>query len=45
MRAMVLTQAGQALRLAELPVPQPAAGQVLVKVSACAVCRNRPACG
>jgi propanol-preferring alcohol dehydrogenase len=28
------------LRLAELPVPEPAANQVLVRVSACAVCRT-----
>jgi propanol-preferring alcohol dehydrogenase len=40
MRAMVLTQAGQALRLTKPPIPKPVAGQVLVKVSACAVCRT-----
>jgi len=40
MRAMVLNLAGQPLRLAELSLPQPANGQVLVKVSACAVCRT-----
>jgi propanol-preferring alcohol dehydrogenase len=40
MRAMVLTEAGQALRLVELQVPRPAAGQALVKVNACAVCRT-----
>lgn len=40
MRAMVLYHAGQPLRLTHLPLPQPAAGQVLVKVSTCAVCRT-----
>lgn len=40
MRAMILTRPGQALRLTELPMPRPVAGQVLVKVSACAVCRT-----
>src|SRR5512134_1576322 len=40
MRAMVLTQLGQPLQLTELPTPKPAAGQVLVRVSACAVCRT-----
>jgi propanol-preferring alcohol dehydrogenase len=40
MRAMVLTEAGQALRLVEMQVPRPAAGQALVKVNACAVCRT-----
>jgi propanol-preferring alcohol dehydrogenase len=40
MKAMVLDQPGQPLRLAELPVPEPGAGQVRVKVKACAVCRT-----
>jgi propanol-preferring alcohol dehydrogenase len=40
MHAMVLPEAGQALRLVELPTPRPAAAQALVKVSACAVCRT-----
>ncbi len=40
MRAMILEQAGQPLRQAELPVPKPGASQVLIKVSACAVCRT-----
>jgi len=31
---------GQPLRLAEIPVPQPGAGQVLLRVHACAVCRT-----
>jgi propanol-preferring alcohol dehydrogenase len=40
MRAMVLNHAGQPLRLTELAVPKAARAQVLVKVSACAVCRT-----
>jgi len=40
MRAMLLETPRQLLRLAELPVPKPDAAQVLVKVSACAVCRT-----
>jgi alcohol dehydrogenase, propanol-preferring len=40
MKAMVLDGPGERLRLAELPVPEPEAGQVLVKIRACAVCRT-----
>ena len=40
MRAMVLERAGEPLRLAELADPRPAAGQVLISVSACGVCRT-----
>jgi alcohol dehydrogenase, propanol-preferring len=40
MRAMVLDAPGRPLRLAELPDPQPAEGQVLLRVRACAVCRT-----
>jgi propanol-preferring alcohol dehydrogenase len=40
MKAMVLDRPREPLHLAELPVPEPGAGQVLVKVSACAVCRT-----
>jgi propanol-preferring alcohol dehydrogenase len=40
MRAMVLNAAGQPLREMDVPRPVPAAGQVLVRVSACAVCRT-----
>jgi len=40
MLAMVLDQGGTALRLAELPEPEPEAGQVLVRVRACGVCRT-----
>jgi alcohol dehydrogenase, propanol-preferring len=39
-KAMVLNRPGERLRLADLPVPEPGAGQVLVKVLACAVCRT-----
>ena len=37
---MVLDRPGEALRLAELPMPEPGPGQVLVKVTACGVCRT-----
>ncbi len=37
---MLLNRVGQPLRLTDLALPQPAPGQVLVKVSACAVCRT-----
>jgi len=40
MQAMVLGRPGERLRLAELPMPEPKSGQVLVKVRACAVCRT-----
>ena len=40
MRAMVLEAQGSALRLTELPEPEPAAGQVLIRVHACGVCRT-----
>jgi propanol-preferring alcohol dehydrogenase len=40
MRAMVLERPGAALRLADLPVPEPGPGQILVEVGACAVCRT-----
>jgi propanol-preferring alcohol dehydrogenase len=40
MRAMVLLEPRRSLRLTELPTPQPGAGQVLVRVAACAVCRT-----
>lgn len=38
MRAMILDEFG--LRLAELPVPEPGAGEVLIRVHACGVCRT-----
>jgi propanol-preferring alcohol dehydrogenase len=37
---MVLDAPGRPLRAAELPDPEPAAGQVLLEVRACAVCRT-----
>ncbi len=40
MRAMVLDKPGEPLRLAEVPRPEPGRGQVLVRVSACGVCRT-----
>jgi alcohol dehydrogenase, propanol-preferring len=40
MRAMVFEKAGRPLRLADLPIPKPGAGQVLIQIHACAVCRT-----
>jgi propanol-preferring alcohol dehydrogenase len=40
MRAMVLDAPGSPLRQADLPVPAPGPGQVLVGVAACGVCRT-----
>jgi len=40
MRAMVLDRPGEPLRARELPTPTPDAGQVLLRVRACAVCRT-----
>ena len=40
MRAMVLDEPRRPLRLEERPVPVPGAGQVLVRVAACGVCRT-----
>ncbi len=40
MRAMLLETPRQPLRAVDLPMPKPAATQVLVKVAACAVCRT-----
>lgn len=40
MRAMVLYSPGQRLREADLPISAPGSHQLLVKVSACAVCRT-----
>lgn len=40
MKAMVMDKPGQPLRLADIPMPHCGAGQVLVKVRACAVCRT-----
>src|SRR5437762_1534834 len=40
MRAMVLERPGSLLVARERPVPSPAAGEILVAVSACGVCRT-----
>jgi propanol-preferring alcohol dehydrogenase len=40
MVAMVLDKPGKPLALRDVPKPAPAAGQLLVRVSACAICRT-----
>jgi len=40
MRAMVLAQPGQRLAMDVRPDPQPSAGEIVVRVEACAVCRT-----
>ena len=40
MRAMVLEEVGRPLQLKEISDPTPAAGQVLVRVHACGICRT-----
>jgi propanol-preferring alcohol dehydrogenase len=40
MRAMVLERPGTPLRPVDRPTPTPGAGQILVRVEACAVCRT-----
>jgi propanol-preferring alcohol dehydrogenase len=40
MRALQLHGAHSALRLAEIPVPEPAAGELLLRVHACGICRT-----
>ena len=40
MRAMVLHEPRHPLICVELPQPEPAPGQVLVRINACAVCRT-----
>jgi propanol-preferring alcohol dehydrogenase len=40
MRAMVLERAQQPLELKEVKVPRPGPGQVLIRVTACGVCRT-----
>jgi propanol-preferring alcohol dehydrogenase len=40
MKAMVLEAPGRPLRETEIPDPRPGPGQVLLRVSACAVCRT-----
>ena len=40
MRAMVLDKPKQALQLRDVPKPKPGRGQLLVRISTCAVCRT-----
>jgi propanol-preferring alcohol dehydrogenase len=40
MRAMLFDGVGQPLRQAQIPIPQPAAGKVLLRVHACGVCHT-----
>jgi propanol-preferring alcohol dehydrogenase len=40
MRAMLFHATGEPLRLEEVPVPEPGPGQVVLRVSACGVCRT-----
>jgi propanol-preferring alcohol dehydrogenase len=40
MRAMILERQGEPLKAAELPDPRPEAGQLLLEVHACGVCRT-----
>lgn len=40
MHAMLLEEAGQTLRPARLPPPQPGPGEVLLQVRACGICRT-----
>jgi alcohol dehydrogenase, propanol-preferring len=40
MRAMVLDRPGRPLVMRDRPIPKPAAGEILVAVSACGVCRT-----
>lgn len=40
MRAMVMEHAGQALKLMDMPQPTATAGELLLKVTACGICRT-----
>ena len=40
MHAMLLEHAGRPLERRRIPIPVPGAGQILVKVGACGVCRT-----
>jgi len=40
MRAMILKQPGQPLEAVELPEPEPAPGQLVIRIHACGVCRT-----
>ena len=38
MKAAVVRELGQPLTIEEVPIPQPRAGEILVKIHACGVC-------
>ncbi|HWR82899.1 MAG TPA: zinc-dependent alcohol dehydrogenase family protein [Candidatus Deferrimicrobium sp.] len=40
MRAVILEQQKQPLRLTQMPIPTPGPGQVLIRIKACGVCRT-----
>ncbi len=40
MRAAVLETSETALKIEEIPIPEPKAGEVLVRVTACGVCHT-----
>ena len=40
MRAMAFHRVGQPLALEDRPIPEPGAGEVLIRISACGVCRT-----
>jgi len=40
MHAMVLGRAGEQLKPMKLPIPEPGAGELLLKVQACGICRT-----
>jgi len=40
MRAMVMERRGTTLQLREMPTPRPATGELLLKVTACGICRT-----
>lgn len=40
MRAMVMTQQHAPLELCDVPIPEPGPGQLLIRVSACGICRT-----
>ncbi len=40
MNAIILERPGTPLRMVELPLPHPRSDQILVKVTACSVCRT-----
>lgn len=40
MQAMVLEKQGEKLKMVDLPIPNPSAHQVLIKIQACGICRT-----